>query len=557
MAIQNSFYNPTNEQRHQIFYESLNRAGRVEDFENIIDLLSPPADIYRYSQPMSLSNVNIGIIGGGLAGLCSAYELRKLGANITIFDAEENRIGGRIYTHYFDNSKKYFSELGAMRMPVSHETTWHYINLFNLNTESLTSPQSNNFMYMNNIRMRRDFSGQSITENLYPFYSLTEIERSTPWNELSSYASETVLNNMTPQQRTEILKILPQYSEQYTYLTKLSERQVYEILGLSQGAINLITSVEPFTSAGMNLGYNNSLNGLYSLDFLNTYRITGGMVNLPLAFINSLESNNPKEFMYDPNLLGKVNIKLGYAVNGISKSNDSVNIRYTDHNNNENMEQFDYVICAIPFSTLREVELYPYFSDQKMQAIKELNYLDAQKTAFFCRRRFWEEDEPYGRINGGISFTDLPIQSIVYPTDHIRCENGRNCTYEEPGTILASYNLGQDSLRVANQNPERRFELVKRNVELVHGTPEGYIDTLIESHRTVHWNNEPWARGAFAEGYPGQKLFFSYNMLLPEYNNKVFFAGEHVSTKPGWIQGALYSGKFVANQVALQLRNIF
>ncbi len=558
MAIQNSFYNPTNEQRHQIFYESLNRAGRVEDFENIIDLLSPPADIYRYSHPMSLSNLNIGIIGGGLAGLCSAYELRKLGANITIFDAEENRVGGRVYTHYFDNTKKYFSEFGAMRIPVSHETTWHYINLFNLNTESLTSPRSNNFMYMNNIRMRRDFSGRNITENLYPFYSLTETERNTPWNELSSYASETVLNNMNPQQRTEILKILPQYSEQYTYLTKLSERQVYEILGLSQGAINLISTVEPFTSSGMNLGYNNALSGLYSLDFLNTYRIPGGMVNFPLAFINSLESNNPKEFIYDPSLLGKVQIKLGYAVNGISKSdnNGKVNISYMDHNKVENMEQFDFVICAIPFSTLREVELYPQFSDQKMQAIKELNYLDAQKTAFLCRRRFWEEDEPYGRVNGGISFTDLPIQSIVYPPDHIRCNIGQNCSYNEPGTILASYNLGQDSLRVANQNPERRFELVKRNVELVHGTPEGYLGTLIENHLTVHWNSEPWARGAFAEGYPGQKLFFSYNMLLPEYNNRVFFAGEHVSTKPGWMQGALYSGKFVANQVALQLRNI-
>ena len=435
-----------------------------------------------------------------------------------------------------------------MRIPASHETTWHYINLFKLNTESLSSPQSNNILFVNNIRLRRDFSGKNVNEYLYPYFNLSDIERNMPWNELSDYASETVLNNMSPSLRTELLKILPQFSEQYTYLSKLSERQVFEILGLSQGAINLMSSVDPFTVGTMNLSYVDTLSNSYSLDFLNTYRVMGGMVNLPLAFINSLNSKNPLEFKYDPNLLGKVNIKLDHVVNKISKKENKVNIHYKDQNNMENMEQFDFTICAIPFSTLREVELSPYFSEQKMQAIKELNYIDAQKTAFFVTRRFWEESALYGNMNGGISFTDLPIQSIIYPPDHIRCEN--TCTYNEPGSFIASYNLGQDAYRISNQSPKNHFNLVKSNVELVHGIPEGYLDSLIEDYHTVHWNNEPWARGAFAFGYPGQNLFFAYNMLLPEYDNRVFFAGEHVSTKPGWIQGALYSGKFTANYIA-------
>ncbi|MDF2616492.1 MAG: amine oxidase, partial [Sedimentibacter sp.] len=190
MSVQDSFINPTEDQRHQLFQNSLNRSGRPEDFQNIINLLAPPHDIYQYAKPMSLKNSSIGIIGAGLSGLAAAYELRKLGANITIFDAESDRIGGRIYTSYFNNSKDLFTELGAMRIPVSHETTWHYINLFNLNTESLSSPGSNNFIFVNNIRIRRDFSGQSITDNLYPYYNLTESERNTPWNELSDYAAE-------------------------------------------------------------------------------------------------------------------------------------------------------------------------------------------------------------------------------------------------------------------------------------------------------------------------------------------------------------------------------
>lgn len=548
MAVQNVSFNPTDEQRHNIFYESLNRLGRAEDFENILELLGPPPDILKYAKPMSLQNLNIGIIGGGLAGLSAAYELRKLGANITIFDAESSRIGGRIYTHFFNNTRQTFGEFGAMRIPVSHETTWHYINLFNLNTESLSSPNSNNFIYASNVRMRRDRTGQSIEENLYPLYSLTPAERNTPWNELLSYASDTMLNRLTPSQRTEILKILPSYSEEYKVLSNLSSRQVYEMLGLSQGFINLLSAVDPFTGATLNISYDENLSGSYSLDFLNTYKIVMGMINLPLAFINSLVNNNPHELSNMSLELGKVNIRLGYVVTGISDTSSNVNISYINPYGSQQRESFDLIICTIPYSVLRTLEIAPYFGDKKMQAIKELNYIDAQKTICLFKTRFWEEDAPYGNMNGGISFTDRIIQSIVYPTDHIRNDN---LSYNEPGVLIASYNIGLDSLRLSNQNPYRRLEIIKRDLEAVHGTPPGYIDSLIDTCKTVHWNRSEWLRGAFAAPYPGQKIDLAYNMLLPEYNNRVFFAGEHISTKPGWMQGALQSGKWVANQIVL------
>ena len=328
MAVQNVLFNPTDEQRHNILYESLNRFGRADDYQNIVELLSPPPDILKLASPMSLSSMNIGIIGGGLAGLSAAYELRKLGANITIYDAENTRIGGRIYTNYFNNVRQTYGEFGPMRIPVSHETTWHYIDLFNLNTESLSSPNSNNFIYASNVRMRRDRTGTSIEKNLYPLYSLTEAEKSTPWNELLGYAYDTMLNKLTPMQRTEILKILPNYSEEYKALSNLSSRQVYEMLGLSQGFINLLSAVDPFAGATLNIGFDENLSGSYSLDFLNTYRIEKGMINLPLAFINSLVNNNPNELSNMDLQLGKVNIRLGHIVTGVSHVSNHVNISY-------------------------------------------------------------------------------------------------------------------------------------------------------------------------------------------------------------------------------------
>jgi len=426
-----------------------------------------------------------------------------------------------------------------------------------LDKESVSLAQANKFLYAHDVRIRRDFTGQNITNYLYPYYYLTEVERNTPWNQLNEYATDTMLYSLSPETRTEILQILPEYSNQYADITKLSSRQVFEMLGLSQGFISLLSAVEPLTGSLLNVSHDEVLSGNYSLDFLNTYRLSGGMANLPLAFFDSLTNDDPPESEFPTYFMKKVDIKLGYIVNGISRSlqTNKVNLHYGNLRGNDFMESFDFVICAIPFSTLREIQITPLFSNQKMQAIKELNYIDAQKTLLYCRKRFWEEDKDYGRMNGGISFTDLPIQSIIYPPDHIRCENLEDCTYKEPG-VLTTYNLGQDSLRLSNQNIHRRFDLIKRNIDEVHGLPAEHLDNLVNNHKTVHWNAEQWSRGAFAMSGPGQKVNYLYSMVQPEFNNKIFFAGEHVSTKQGWMQGSLYTGKLAANMVAQQYTQI-
>jgi monoamine oxidase len=364
----------------------------------------------------------------------------------------------------------------------------------------------------------------------------------------------TMLNQLTPEQRTEIFRILPEYSAEYAAITRLSNRQVFDMLGLSQGAINLLSAVDPFTGAFLNVSHDEIMNTNYSLDFVNTYRIAGGMIHLPLAFYRSLTDSDPPEIEFPSYFLGKVDIRMDCPVTGISRAQNGqgVDLRHQNPRGGETTDSYDYVICAVPFSTLRGIDILPYFSNEKMQAIKELNYIDAQKTLYLCRKRFWEEDRDYGGMNGGISFTDLPIQSILYPPDHIRCESRKSCSPDEPGVLTASYNLGQDAGRVSNQPASNRFDLISRNVEAVHGLPPDYLVSLTDSHKTVHWNTEHWARGAFAASLPGQKLLFAYPMQQPEYGGRICFAGEHVSSKQGWIQGALYSGKAAANQITAQ-----
>ncbi|WP_077610227.1 flavin monoamine oxidase family protein [Clostridium sp. Marseille-P2415] len=552
----NQVMNPTDEQRHEMTRNLLETEGRPEDYEYIVNLLSPPLDITNYAAPGELQGLKIGVIGGGLAGLSAAFELRKLGADITVLEANEDRIGGRVYTYYFDQKGKYYNEFGAHRIPATHETTWHYINLFGLNTRPLSVTRRNNFIYVHNTRLR---TSDSIEQLLYPLYELTPQERSTPWTELNDYAFLYLMKQLPPDVRSELIQILPEYSPEYLTLTNYSIRQTLENLGFSQGAISLISGIDSGTGSLLNISYDEITHEEYTLDYRNIYTINGGIINLPYAFIQSFLADNPPQYQNIPiSQLGTVTYNPGQTVTGIYQSQygNKIILKYHDMRDfRKTTDIFDYVVCAIPYSTLREIEIKPYFSNLKMQAILEFNYSDSQKTLFLCNNRFWEQDTNYGRMVGGFSQTDLPIQYIFYPGDHILCPDASACSPDEPGVLAASYNYHLNATRVGNMEETLRYELVRENVEAVHGLPVGFLNSIVEDHKTVVWNNQPNNRGAFALALPGQKKLFAYEMLKPEFNQRIYFAGEHVSTKHAWMQGALYTGKAAANQLAYHFHN--
>ncbi|WP_160688208.1 FAD-dependent oxidoreductase [Clostridium sp. C2-6-12] len=540
---------------------TLQEVNRLEDFYNIIELLSPPKDITTIRAPGSCKGISVGIIGGGLAGLASAFELRKLGFDITIFETQENRVGGRVYTHYFDKEKRYYGEFGAMRIPASHETTWHYINTFGLKTRPFIQNNENAFIYVRNKRARNDSKGRSVMENIYPEFNLTPIERITPWQKLIGDALANNLLKIEPEIRKELIQIKNDYSPIIKYIGSHSIRQVLEESGLSQEAIELISGVAPFLGEFYYNSYSENLIEEYTLDYAYRYEIDGGMVNFPLSFYYSLLSEKPKEYSnVKEKDLGKVVFGNGKTVTGIfrEEKDNKVVLKYKDTKASEIQAQaFDFIICAIPFSSLRNLDVYPMFSNRKMQAIKEVFYTSSQKTIFMCKERFWEKGNKDERIFGGGSSTDLPISTIWYPShnftfgnDDIKDENVPVSIPNSPGVLLAAYNLNLDAIRVGNLQDNVRFEKIKRQIEAVHGLREGYLDSIVEEAITLDWNRESGFYGGFCYFKPEQQVLFSYGMEQPEYNNKVFFAGEHISLTHGWIEGALSTGMKAANSIA-------
>lgn len=543
--------NPTDSQRRELLYNSLAVVGRTDDYQNIIEHLSPP-EIIDYGHTGEFKGIKVGIIGGGLAGMAAAFELRKLGYDITIYEPNTGRVGGRVYTYYFDKDKKLYEELGAMRIPLSHETTWHYINIFKLETEASPLTGPNTFTMVRNVRVRNTPDNENIFHKIYPLFDLSVMEANIPWPEIYIKANWYYLSTMPPDIRKQLIMIMSRYDYRHELLGRLSLREALERYGLSNEAVNMIASLMPQMETFIYSSYESILAEEYSMDFLNLYHIKGGMANLPLSFYESLTSPNPEEYSdIPPSLLGKVNWRGGSFIAGIYKSDSDGKVvlkyRMLSESGKDYFENYDYVICAVPFPVLREISIVPEFSGKKMQAIREIIYIDAQKTLFLCKERFWERQG----IFQGSSLTDSIIQTIMYPPVQNNCiQNSADCHGERPGVLVASYNSGYDAIWFSSESQERQYEIITREIERVHRLPAGYLNNIVMDVKRVDWIREPWSYGAFHMFLPGQKKDFSYFASIPEYDNRVFFAGEHTSTKSAWMQGALQCGMIAAQDVA-------
>ncbi|HKN83418.1 MAG TPA: FAD-dependent oxidoreductase, partial [Pyrinomonadaceae bacterium] len=74
------------------------------------------------------------ILGAGMAGLVAAYELSKLGHDVTILEAR-TRPGGRVHTLREPFSDGLYAEAGAARIPDNHDLTLKYVKEFALQLE--------------------------------------------------------------------------------------------------------------------------------------------------------------------------------------------------------------------------------------------------------------------------------------------------------------------------------------------------------------------------------------------------------------------------------------
>jgi monoamine oxidase len=183
----------------------------------------------------------------------------------------------------------------------------------------------------------------------------------------------------------------------------------------------------------------------------------------------------------------------------------------------------DRLVCTIPFSVLRQVEVSPPFPSKLGKAIREMHYGTIARIFLQVRKRYWLDKG----VNG-FAVTEDPME-VWHPT------------FNQPGTrgILLSYVRGGYAEQLtAMKESERIINMLDYIEKLYPGVGDHF-----ERGATKCWSEDEWARGAWAESDWGQLM----KVIKPE--GRIHLAGDHLSSQSSWMQGAIESGLRVAKEV--------
>ncbi len=443
---------------------------------------------------------NIVVLGGGLAGLSAAYELKRAGHKVTILEARKAS-GGRVRTlrNFADGL---YAEAGPNSFPQDHTFTAGYANDFNLPLRPVGKFGLATIAHVRGDRFRVPDDGKADV----PF-NLKSNERSSGVFALPVLYLGDYMSDVGNPRRSD----WP--SDRLREIDQISLKQLLQNLGASEGAIDLIEA----SQLGI-LGF--GLDSISALDGVVTERIASGGL-----FLEIMGGNDQLPGAFKKKL--KKNFKKQSVVTRIEQNDQTVTVTYLQKGITQTIIA-DRVICTLPFPVLKELEVFPAFSEEKQRAISEIKLTPVTRTFMQFRSKVWEQ-------NGlsGSGMTDLDIQNTYSPTLNQGGARG----------LLAGYAGGQRALDLGDLSNAVRQSLVLRRM----GALFGNLDNQFEKSVSQVWHQDEWARGGFAYFQPGQMTTLLPVAQRPE--GRIHFAGEHTSAWHGWMNGALESGNRAAEEV--------
>lgn len=218
-------------------------------------------------------------------------------------------------------------------------------------------------------------------------------------------------------------------------------------------------------------------------------------------------------------------IRYNTKVVGIEQDERRVRISYEDAAGGAGRQtaEADWCVCTIPLSILGQIPLQ--VGAPMAQAIAALPYATSLKVGLQFKRRFWEADE---HIYGGVTYTDLPIGQISYPSSG-QFSNGK-------GVLLGAYIWDfLYSMEFTSMAPSERIAKALEYGSQIHPQYRTEFDNGV----AVAWHRVPWANGCFA--------LWTDELRARHYDNlcaldgRIVLAGEHASYLPAWQEGAVTS----------------
>ena len=445
----------------------------------------------------------IAIVGGGMAGLNCAFTLKNNNVDSTIYEAN-TRAGGRIFTAKDIMGNGLTTELGGEFIDSGHWDMRNLASQFGLSLIDLESPANagliKNAYYFNN----QYYTEQDVINAFIPIASKMQADIDMLPDEITfeNPGNAVLFDNISLDEYITNLNCDP-------WLKNLLEVAFVTEYGLDTGrqsCINMLYLISTDTSGGKFEVFGDSDE---------RYKIEGGNQSLTDALVQNLTN----KIVYEYKLVSISKNFIGKYI-----------LTFSDQNNTLVDVLADFVVLALPFTLLREVNFDFKLPTWKMNAINSLGYGTNAKLFVGFNNRPW-------RNIGyrGYAFTDESFQ-LGWDNSELQTPSSGGYTFFTGGNVGVNLGIGTPQSQAALHLPgfEKVFpgSLANQN---------GKIERM-------HWPTAPFVKASYACYKPGQFTTIAGAERKPV--DGLFFAGEHCSLSfQGYMNGAAETGRVAGEKV--------
>lgn len=452
------------------------------------------------------------IIGAGIAGLTAALELRHAGLDVILLEARR-RPGGRVLTLRSPFVDGAYAEAGARYVLSGHQMVLQYCRELSVALDPLPLGDDQEPMLRFFVH-GRIFRARSSSTNVWPqMYAITAEECGVGRAGLhAKYLASTLAQLGDPRVESWSQPL-------HAGIDALSFRDFLVAQGASEGASELM-SLGTFDTAGDGIDEVSALAILRRQAVLarasgDVFTVRGGSDQLPFAMARALAPA----------------IRYGCNVRRIIQHADTASVLYERGSEQETLSA-DVVVCALPFSVLRNISVEPAFDVAKSQIVSQMPHSSVCRVYLQCRERFWAEAQDLELFMA----TDLPIMHLY------RASAGQAA----PSAIIEAYMVGPRARHVSAMQDAERIEFTLAHVERIFPSVRSHFICGV----SYCWDLDPWAQGAFPWFRPGQLTQWAEKVGI--LDGHIHFAGDQTSVMPGWMEGAMQSGRRVAREIILR-----
>lgn len=471
------------------------------------------------ANPNSGKGTKVVILGGGIAGLVAAYELKALGYDVTVLEAR-NRPGGRVWTarngdkvEFVDGTVQAihwapgnYQNMGAGRIPSTHWTILKYCRDLGVKLEVEVNTTRSSLLQNDNFN-----GGVPVTQRR------VEVDTRGHVSELLAkcIGQGALDQDLTAEDKEKMLIFLRNYGDldranKFSGGSPVLGRAGYKT---PPGAGTQVGVVEPVLDMHSLLEANFWSGLLFTEEFpqqATMMQCVGGNDQIPMAMAKTL---------------GPI-VKYNAPVKSFQRTATGVSVTYTSGGKEQNIAAA-YCIIALPFEQLKKID---NDLSEKPKAAVNLSTPSGYYKIAWESRRFWEQDD---NIYGGLSFLSQGPSPLWYPSAEL---------LRPDGVFVAGY-MEEQGTPFADMTLEQKFEASKQSVEKLHpGRGKELRNPVYVGWRHMKWNEASWIRN-WGNGRAG------YNALI-EADGPYYFAGDTVSNVNAWMEGAALSAKRVVQMIA-------